>query len=145
MPRTYDIVHASDAYYLPRDSTPHDRSLPKMRTHRTRARTATLRGSTDFHGVHSRASEVIVGASMIDSDYRYTQDAHQKDRRVILHTHSGHQRRAPTCRGYTAVSSCVNGSNKMDYSISNGQYTYQMPNGTSNAILQETSVLSRLL
>ena len=77
------IVHASDAYYLPRDSTPHDWSPPNDEsTQNTRG--LPLRGSIDFRGVHSRASEVIVATSMIDSDYRYTQDAHQKDRRAIL-------------------------------------------------------------
>ena len=82
------IVHASDAYYLPRDSTPHDWSPPNDEsTQNTRG--LPLRGSIDFRGVHSRASEVIVATSMIDSDYRYTQDAHQKDRSAILQWYLG--------------------------------------------------------
>ena len=82
------IVHASDAYYLPRDSTPHDRSPPNDEsTQNTRG--LPLRGSIDFRGVHSRASEVIVATSMIDSDYRYTQDAPQRDRSAILHGSGG--------------------------------------------------------
>ena len=81
-------MHASDAYYLPRDSTPHDWSPPNDEsTQNTRG--LPLRGSIDFRGVHSRASEVIVATSMIDSDYRYTQDAPQRDRSAILHGSGG--------------------------------------------------------
>ena len=62
-------------HHVPRPPTPTPTPTP----------TLPLRGSTDFRGVHSRASEVIVATSMIDSDYRYTQDAPQKDRSAILH------------------------------------------------------------
>ena len=79
----FHIVHASDAYYLPRDSPSHDRSPPNDENPQS-TRGLPLRGSTGFRGVHSRASEVIVATSMVDSDYWYTQDAHPKDRRAIL-------------------------------------------------------------